>query len=115
MNVKLTLVLCVWLWAVVWFVVGSRVGEPQEAVGWCETEDRGDVVPEFQYSRTFVEVRWSEADDEFYGKASWMIDEELELTTCVVEIPLPEKVWGSKEMDTVGHEFLHCVIGDFHQ
>jgi hypothetical protein len=103
-NVKLTLVLCVWLWAVVWFVVGSRVGEPQEDVGWRVAEDRGDVVPEFQYNKTFVVVRWSEADDEFYGEASWMVDEELELTTCMVEIPLPEKVWGSKEMDTVGHQ-----------
>lgn len=100
-----------------WLVYASSLlMMPQEAVGWCETEDRGDVVPEFKVDKTFVVVDWEgSGDDGLYGQASWMLDEELQLTTCTVEIPLPDKVWGDEDMDTVGHEFLHCLIGDFHE
>jgi hypothetical protein len=85
---------------------------------WCVADPRMDeaVVPEFEVEISLI--KWSNynnPDDGQYGEASWFLDPDLEITTCDVEAPMPGTVWGSKEMDTFGHEMLHCFIGDFHE
>ena len=95
------------------FTIDARRNAP----AWCEDDPRKDepVVTEFRADMALIV--WgatSDPDDGNYGKASWMWDEELNVTTCKIDAPMPGKVWGDIKMDTFGHEVLHCFTGEFH-
>lgn len=55
-------------------------------------------------------------DDDFtsvLGLTSWAVDENG-VTHCTIWGPIPKHVYGDDAMDTLGHEFLHCIAGSFH-
>lgn len=77
------------------------------------------VRPEYKATSLTVTVHWiSEhmnvegVDSE--GAAAFTFDPASNSATCEVWIPTPVLVLGDAAMDTVGHEFLHCLTGDFH-
>lgn len=95
------------------FAIATAVAEKDEP--WCVAEDRGKVVPEFRADAALIYWRTTTDDnDGKYGDASWLLDEELNITTCLIDSPMPADVWGDEDMDTLGHEALHCFTGDFH-
>ena len=89
-----------------------------DAVPWCVDDPRMDneIVPEFRVAMSVV--MWVDANDPNdgqYGEAEYFLDTDLEITTCLVTAPMPTYEWGDIDMDTFGHEILHCFIGDYHE
>lgn len=86
-----------------------------ELLPWCVAEDRGPIIPEFRANMALI--YWPleiDPNDGQYGEASWMLDEELNITTCEIDSPQPTRAWGDIKMDTFGHEVAHCFLGDYH-
>lgn len=84
---------------------------------WCVDDPRMDneIAPEFHADAALIQ--WSltsDTEDGYYGDASWMLDEELNISTCKINAQLPQYEWGDMDMETFGHEVLHCFIGDYH-
>jgi len=102
---------------VVCFMIGSScvIVALADREPWCVAEDRGSVEGEFRADYSLIHWRRETNDaDGQYGEASWMFDGDLNVTTCEIDSPMPGEVWGDIDMDTFGHEALHCFIGEFH-
>lgn len=46
--------------------------------------------------------------------ATWVVDYDNNVSWCVINTQFPEQVLGDPRMDALGHELLHCIIGEFH-
>lgn len=42
------------------------------------------------------------------------LDPDTNTNICKLFVPMPTHVLGDDKMDTLGHELLHCLVGDFH-
>ncbi len=78
-------------------------------------EPYGDpVTPEFLADMSLVHFNWIEGERGMAAYASYVYDEETNSTICVVTARIPDEVIGDPDMDSFGHEVLHCATGDFH-
>jgi len=82
---------------------------------YCYEPYGAPVGEEFVAGRVLVQVVWVEGERGSEVHSSWSYDEETDTTICKVWIRRPEQVEGDPDMTGVGHEFLHCAIGDFHE
>lgn len=74
------------------------------------------VSPEYILKGAIVNVRFVDADSlDVDGYAEYELDPDgRPFSWCVITAPMPTQVLGDPAMDTLGHELLHCVTGDFH-
>lgn len=118
------------LWAVIISISGFSVYSqylnqtnptPKTYEPVCYESTGEDVIPEFRAASTTVRVNWITGTINYngignaVGLSKYLYDEELNATICEVWIPMPKQVIGDADMDTIGHEFLHCIVGAFHQ
>lgn len=61
---------------------------------------------------TFVDESDMPTDTEAY--ATYYPDFETNMSVCVITAQFPTHILGDPIMDSIGHEFLHCIVGDFH-
>ena len=78
------------------------------------------VKPEFRADSTVIRVHWIKGTihyegEEVVGLAKYLYDDDLNASICEIFIPMPQQVVGDADMDTIGHEMLHCLTGAFHQ
>lgn len=48
------------------------------------------------------------------ANATWVVDWDANASWCVINTQFPQQVLGDPRMDALGHELLHCLIGNFH-
>lgn len=82
---------------------------------YCYAPYGVDVEAEFVADLSLVTIKWVEGEKGMEAWASYLYDEETNSTICVITARMPDKIIGDPEMDSLGHEFLHCVTGDFHE
>lgn len=82
---------------------------------YCYTPYGVDVHPEFIADGGLVKMNWVEGERGMKAWASYMYDEETNQVICLITARMPEQVIGDPDMDSLGHEFLHCMTGDFHE
>jgi hypothetical protein len=107
---------CVGMFAAYKFIDYNPDTCPENQICYVQ---HGDVVtPEYILQGAVVHVRWvdqSELPDGIDGFAEYELDPDgRPMSWCRITVPLPTQVLGDPVMDTIGHEFMHCVTGDFH-
>lgn len=70
---------------------------------------------EFDALRSLIEIHWLYGERGEEANSSWYYDEETDTSICVIWVHRPEQVLGDPDMDALGHEAMHCFIGDFHE
>lgn len=73
------------------------------------------VVPEFLADMSLVHFHWVGGERGMAAYASYIYDKETNSTICVVTARMPDQIIGDPEMDSFGHEVMHCATGDFHK
>lgn len=82
-----------------------------------------DVTPEYILMGTIVRVHFLEPSEitlpdtgeSVAGYSTYELDPQgRPFSWCQIYVPMPTQVLGDAAMDTIGHELLHCVTGDFH-
>ncbi len=86
-----------------------------EEICYCAEQYGVPVKPEYIADWAFVTFNWVEGEPGMAAHASYVYDEETNSVICVVTARMPDNVLGDPEMDSIGHEILHCVTGDFHE
>ncbi len=81
---------------------------------YCYTPYPSPVTQEFKAARVLVEIEYLDTGRGELVESSWYYDEETDTTICKIWIRIPDDVIGDPDMDGLGHEFLHCMIGNFH-
>lgn len=89
----------------------------------CYEPYGGPVTPEYINPGAVVFVRFlppeeiivdgEQTDGWSYSEPVVTPDGNL-FTLCIIAAPMPEQVLGDPAMDTLGHELLHCLTGEFH-
>ena len=46
--------------------------------------------------------------------AEFTPDFDTDISICLIAVQFPTHILGDPIMDSIGHEFLHCIIGNFH-
>ncbi len=82
---------------------------------YCYEPYGAPVEEEYRAGRTLIQVVYLDAERGEEANASYLYDEETDTTICKIWIRVPDQVIGDPDMDSIGHEVLHCLIGDFHQ
>ena len=85
-----------------------------QAEEYCYDPYGSPVTPEFVAKWSFIKFNWVEGERGMGASASYAYDEETNSTICVITVRMPDQIIGDPEMDSLGHEILHCVTGDFH-
>ena len=85
----------------------------------CYEPYGSNVEPQFLAQYAFVKIHYITDDlnidgEPADGAAIFAYDPATGISGCEVWIPVPMQVLGDPEMDTIGHEFLHCIAGYFH-
>lgn len=84
------------------------------AEDFCYAPYGTDVEPEFEAKQALIQIHWLSGERGEEAESSYYYDEETSTTICVIWVHRPEQVLGDPDMDALGHELLHCLIGDFH-
>lgn len=78
------------------------------------------VTPEHLLQYTTIKVHYltepllDDNGEEYDGLATWILNEARTMSFCEIWIPVPMQTLGDADMDTMGHELLHCLGGEFH-
>ena len=94
--------------------VEAWVDEVADVEEYCYTPYPSPVTQEFKAARVLVEIEYLDTGRGELVESSWYYDEETNTTICKIWIRVPDDVIGDPDMDGLGHEFLHCMIGNFH-
>lgn len=97
--------------ALIYGTVASAEASVEE---FCYTPYGTEVKQEFKAKQTLVVVNYLEQERGETVESSWLFDHTIETSLCEVWIRVPDQVLGDPDMDGIGHEFLHCIFGDFH-
>jgi len=81
---------------------------------YCYAPYGGPVVAEFEADQALVKIIWLEGKRGMRAEASYYFDEESGTTLCIIWVRRPDEVLSDPDMDSLGHEVLHCLIGTFH-
>lgn len=92
-----------------------------------EHEELEYDVKEYCFEPYGTEVRPERMSTKFKGTVNWYHDgprggnvyaswdiEDDGTVDCELWLIMPRQIMGDPDMDGIGHEFLHCVAGDFH-
>ena len=82
---------------------------------YCYEPYGAPVEEEYRAGRTLIQVVYLDVERGEEANASYLYDEETDTAICKIWIRVPDQVIGDPDMDSIGHEVLHCLIGDFHQ
>ena len=88
--------------------------EETKVVEYCYVPYPSPVTLEFKAARVLVEIEYLDTGRGELVESSWYYDDETNTTICKIWIRVPDDVIGDPDMDGLGHEFLHCMIGNFH-
>ena len=87
---------------------------PEEKEEYCYAPYSTAVIPERMSTKVLVDVIWfhegTRGGDVF---ADWIVGDDGTVD-CTLWLRMPQQILGDPDMDGIGHEFLHCVAGDFH-
>lgn len=88
-------------------------------------ESRGEhVVPEYELEGALVrvhlydtvaEVQAAVGDSTGEAFAAYEVLPELNVSRCEIWAARPRYVLGDPNMDSLGHELMHCIGGAFHE
>ncbi len=83
---------------------------------YCYEPYGSNVEPQHLAQFTFIKVNYltDPLPDGSEGMSAWIYDPASETSICEIWAPVPMQVLGDPAMDTLGHELLHCLAGDFH-
>jgi len=95
-------------------VYGSEDPDVYDDGEYCYVPYGVGVHPEFVAGTSLIKMNWVEGERGMAAFAAYMYDEETNSTICLITARMPDQVIGDPEMDSLGHEFLHCLTGDFH-
>lgn len=87
------------------------------ASDYCYEPYGTGVQPEFQVEYSLISITWLNQPRGEQTEAEYALYESEDgtlWTECILFVRLPEQVLGDPDMDAIGHELLHCLIGDFH-
>ena len=105
------------------FVVDPLQAKLDEALVTCPEsmvcyEPYGaDVQAEYVLQGSLVFIHWvpeGTLPDDTEAQAEWEVDYDSNMSVCLITATPPQHVLGDPYMDALGHELLHCLIGDFH-
>lgn len=102
--------------AAVLVVLSSSFEAKSEQLEYCYAPYGAPVIAEHYVDYVVLRVTW-EGEQGGPGWAEWEIwidEDDEEFTECTVHTPRPLQPLGDPDMDTLGHEVLHCLIGSFH-
>lgn len=85
-------------------------------------EAHGELVkPEFRADTAILKIVYVNGPFDYNGEkvvglALYTgLDPDTDTNICKLFVPIPTHVYGDDKMDTLGHELLHCLVGDFHK
>ena len=84
---------------------------------YCYKPYGAPIEAEYVMTGSLVIIRWTPEDqmpDGVEAFAEWEVDYENNFSACVITATPPQQVLGDPRMDALGHELLHCLIGNFH-
>lgn len=100
--------------------LNQNQSDPAAAKQVCYQTSGESVKPEYRAEGTSLRVNWVQGTvmyegEEAVGLSVWVYDDDTNTSVCEIWVPMPEQVMGDDDMDTVGHELLHCLAGEFHR
>ncbi len=95
------------------FMVAMSINSAK-AVDVCYEPYGGPVEPEYVVDQVLVQIIWVEGERGLETESSFSYDEEINTGICIIWVRMPDEILGDSDMDSIGHEFLHCATGDFH-
>ncbi len=90
------------------------LAEAETETRYCYEPYGTAVIPEHIATQALIQIRWEDTERAGDANSSWLYDEETKTGVCVIWVRMPEQILGDPDMDALGHEVLHCLIGDFH-
>lgn len=84
------------------------------AAEYCYAPYGQPVIATHYVDHAVIKVNWLDQDTGEEAWSEWTIDEEQKLSTCEIWVKRPMQPLGDPDMDALGHEVLHCFIGNFH-
>jgi len=81
---------------------------------YCYDPYGSAVIPEWKANQTTILVTWTDAPRGGGANSEWMYDEVEKISICRIWVRMPEQILSDPDMDSLGHEVLHCLTGDFH-
>jgi len=88
--------------------------QAEETPLYCYDPYGEEVEQEWEVDSTTVHINWLDSERGGEAWSSFYYDEETNSSLCAVYARRPEQILGDPDMDALGHEFLHCLIGEFH-
>lgn len=96
------------------YAANLKALDETETEEYCYAPYGTAVVPERMSTEATVKIYWfHDGGRGGAAFADWVIDDDGALT-CELWIHMPKQILSDPDMDSIGHEFLHCVAGDFH-
>ena len=95
----------------------SYAPRSEEVSEYCYDPYGQDVEAEHAVNYVYLRVIWNDNGRGGDAWSEWEIweDENGEIfSECTVSVPPPQQILGDPDMDALGHEVLHCIIGNFH-
>lgn len=80
---------------------------------YCYNPYGRPVIAEHYADTVRLKVNWLFDDRGEVAWSEWDIAED-NTVDCEIWVHRPEQPLGDPDMDALGHEVLHCLIGDFH-
>lgn len=102
------------------YLFGLGVGglqEPERVYVMSGATELETVAPKADRRRSVVHVVWYESEAEvskILGYDAWGFA-EWDGETCFIHAPRPNFVRDDPRTDTLGHELLHCLWGEYHE
>jgi len=82
---------------------------------YCYVPYGGRVHAEFVAKGSIVRINWVEGERGMEASAEYTYDSKADITVCVITARMPDFIIGDPDMDSLGHELLHCLTGNFHE
>ena len=98
-------------------IIGTYAYYPPPEHLICYEPYGAPVEAEYVLQGTILKVIWTAPEDmpeDTEAYARWVVDWDANASWCVIHAQFPEQVLGDPRMDALGHELLHCLVGDFH-
>jgi len=92
----------------------NLIPDAEDKEEYCYAPYGGPVVAEHEATEVNLSVTWSHGSRASYAQAAWFVREDGTVD-CEIFVPRPHQVLGDPDMDSIGHEVLHCLIGSFHE
>ena len=86
----------------------------EESSLYCYAPYGKQPLAEFEAGTALVVVHWIDGERGGEARSEFLYDASTDVSLCEIWVIRPEQILGDPDMDALGHETLHCLIGDFH-